>query len=165
MSRKLKTVICIFTIVAFVLTSSIFALAQEDSGVIDFYTVFSKDDVNKNRVGNSVYNWSIYMPQDAYINKDPKGSYFSMSSNSYKANINVEAILNKEGYTSLDEILLYGQDLISGYYSGSKLYSLKKGKDKQGQEYIEATSVIPTLFMYLLTKKKVLVLSISYEFI
>lgn len=146
MSRKLKIVICVFTIVTFVLTSSVFALAQEDSGIIDFYTVFSKDDVNKNRVGNSVYNWSIYMPQDAYINKDPKGSYFSMSSNSYKANINVEAILNKEGYTSLDEILLYGQDLISGEYSGSKLYSLKKGKDKQDQEYIEATSVFTDSF-------------------
>jgi len=142
MVKKLKRFLIASLIVTFLLSSvASLSFAQDDDGVIDFYTVFSKDDVNKNRVGNSVYNWSIYMPQDAYINKDPKGSYFSMSSSSYKANISVEAILNKEGFSSLDEILLYGSDIINSYGSVSKIYSLKKGKDKNGQEYIEITSV------------------------
>ncbi|ABP67886.1 hypothetical protein Csac_2308 [Caldicellulosiruptor saccharolyticus DSM 8903] len=147
MVKKLKRFLIASLLVTFLISLvAPFSFAQDDDGVIDFYTVFSKDDVNKNRVGNSIYNWSIYMPQDAYINKDPKGSYFSMSSSSYKANISVEAILNKEGFSSLDEILLYGSDIINNYGSVSKIYSLKKGKDKNGQEYIEITSVYTDSF-------------------
>lgn len=146
MNLKLKKVL-IFSLMFVFLLSSFAAYAQDDDGVIDFYTVFSKDDVSKNRVGNSVYNWSIYMPQDAYINKDPKGSYFSMTSNSYKSNISVEAILNKEGYSSLDDILAYGDDILNSYYgTNSKIYSLQKGKDKKNQEYIEMTSVYTDSF-------------------
>lgn len=146
MVKKLKRFLIISIIVTFLLSLVAPLSFAQDDGVIDFYTVFSKDDVNKNRVGNSIYNWSIYMPQDAYINKDPKGSYFSMSSSSYKANISVEAIPNKESFSSLDEILLYGSDIINSDGSVSKIYSLKKGKDKNGQEYIEITSVYTDSF-------------------
>lgn len=146
MIKNLKRFLAAFILLTFILSSTIsLSLAQED-GVIDFYTVFSKDDINKNRVGNSIYNWSIYMPQDAYINKDPKGSYFSMSSSSYKANISVEAILNRENFSSLDEILLYGSDILNSEGLVSKIYSLKKGKDKNGQEYIEVTGVYTVSF-------------------
>ncbi|MEZ0536830.1 hypothetical protein ACAG39_06195 [Caldicellulosiruptoraceae bacterium PP1] len=140
-----KRVLSLF-IIFVVLFSFAASFAQDDDGVIDFYSVFSKDDVNKNKVGNSVYNWSIYMPQDAYINKDPKGTYFSMSSNSYKANISIDSILNTFNYSSLDEIILYGKDLLSGYYGSNKLYSLIKGKDKLNQQYIETTNVYTDSF-------------------
>ncbi|WAM34627.1 hypothetical protein [Caldicellulosiruptor morganii] len=147
MTKNLKRFLTILLLFVFLVSSATsLAFAQDDDGVIDFYTVFSKDDVNKNRVGNSIYNWSIYMPQDAYINKDPKGSYFSMSSSSYKANISVESILNKEGFSSLDEILLYGSNIINSPDTAFKIYSLKKGKDKKGQEYIEITSVYTDSF-------------------
>lgn len=150
MVKKLKRFLIASLLVTFLISLvAPFSFAQDDDGVIDFYTVFSKDDVNKNRVGNSIYNWSIYMPQDAYINKDPKGSYFSMSSSSYKANISVEAILNKEGFSSLDEILLYGSDIINNYGSVSKIYSLKKVKIKMGKSTLKSQVSIQILFTFL----------------
>lgn len=135
-----KNIILIFTLLSFLLSSSL-VFAQDDDGVIDFYNVFSKEDVNKTRVGNSIYNWSIYMPNDAQIDKNPKGNYFNMVSNSYKSNISINTIPNSQGFNSLDEIIAFGQNLLTGYYGSSKLYSFKKGKDAKNQEYIEITNV------------------------
>jgi hypothetical protein len=127
------------------------SLASVDSGKIDFYKVFSNNEVNINRIGNSIHGWSIYLPNDAVINKDSKSANFDMTSSSYKMDVYVNVLKNVHNYT-LGELYANSSYLIqnNSYQSYDSTYTCSSEikKDKNNKQYISLTSISPGPSVY-----------------
>jgi hypothetical protein len=130
--------------IAFISTQSTFVALAKGYNPIDFYKVFSTDS-NINSFGNSIYNWSIYMPSDAVVSKNAKASGLSMYTNSYKTNVSVEVLKNVDNL-SLEEI--YANELGSNNDApiegdNSYICSSRIAKDPKNNKYISISMVTP----------------------
>ncbi|MGE5472647.1 MAG: hypothetical protein ACM3UU_00290 [Ignavibacteriales bacterium] len=135
----------------FSMTSSI-TFAKDDSGKIDFYKAFSKSEENIDMIGNRIYNWSIYLPSDAVIDKNPKATSFNMSTNSFKGNVNINVYKNIHNL-SLEQIYAASlskdnSDPYYDYYSYDYKCSAKIQTDKHNNRYISISSITPEYSYY-----------------
>lgn len=127
-----------------------FTYAREYPGKIDFYKVFSKSDENIDKIGNKIYNWSIYLPSDAVISKNPKATSFDMYTNSFKSNVtvnvfkNIHALTIEEIYVSMLESEGYGYSEFGNSYR----CSAEIQKDRDGNKYVVISSISPEYFEY-----------------
>ncbi|CDF57423.1 hypothetical protein [Thermobrachium celere] len=118
------------------------------TNTVNLYEVFSnKKDKYKNEVGSQIYKWSMYLPNDAQIFKSDKANYFSMYTNSYQSNINLEVNRNKYNLT-LEDILLRLENNnilfdLNDMFSKGKEYSIDIVKDEKGQKYIRIVKTNP----------------------
>ncbi|MCX7695929.1 MAG: hypothetical protein N2Z71_09525 [Caloramator sp.] len=119
------------------------------TNTVNLYEVFSnKKDKYKNEVGSQIYKWSMYLPNDAQIFKSDKANYFSMYTNSYQSNINLEVNRNKYNLT-LEDILLRLENNnvfmfdLNDMFSKGKEYSIDIVKDESGQKYIRIVKTNP----------------------
>lgn len=117
------------------------AYAEDDSGNIDLYQVFSsKEDRMKNEVGSRIYKWSMHLPDDGIIYKSEKANVFYMSTSSYQASIQLVIDKNKDDLTL--EQLLYQMQTQSkstdynSYVDGGKEFVIDIETDSAGQKYI-----------------------------
>ncbi|MGE5328203.1 MAG: hypothetical protein ACM3KR_01690 [Deltaproteobacteria bacterium] len=136
----------------FSMTINSITFAKNDSGKIDFFKAFSKSAENIDMIGNKIYNWSIYLPSDAVIDKNPKATSFNMNTNSFKANVSVNIYKNIHNLT-IEQIyaaslLKNSSDPYYDYYSYDYKCSAKIQSDKQNNRYISITSIIPEYSAY-----------------
>ncbi len=127
-----------------------FTYAREYPGKIDFYKVFSKNNENIDRIGNKIYNWSIYLPSDAVISKNPKATSFDMYTNSFKSNVTVNVFKNIHNLT-LEEIyvnMLESSGYVYPEYGNSYRCSAEIQKERDGNKYIIISSISPEYFEY-----------------
>ncbi|SHH17152.1 hypothetical protein [Tepidibacter thalassicus] len=113
--------------------------AVDDDGKIDLYEVFSsKEDKMKNEVGSRIYKWSMHLPDDAIIYKSEQANNFRMSTNSYKASVELEINKNKDNLT-LEEMLYKIQNASRDDFFwkfGEKEFVVDIERDDWGQRYI-----------------------------
>lgn len=151
-----RTIIFIL-ILSLVLTFSMgsFSYAGSNSGKIDFYKVFSKNDENIDKIGNRIYNWSIYLPSDAVINKDPKATSFDMYTNSFKTNVTINVVRNARNLT-LEEIFARMMES-TGYglsqYDNSYMCSAGIHQSMDKNKYIMVSSIEPESYLYKTTNE------------
>lgn len=126
--------------------------SSEEDENIDFSKAFSKGDENIDKIGSRIYNWSIYLPGDAVINKNPKATNFNMYSNSFKTNVSIQVLKNVNNL-SLEEIYAC---LLSGFsnyqlkqnnyydeYNDNYKYLSKIEKDNDNNHFIRIISITP----------------------
>ena len=115
------------------------AYAADDNGKIDLYQVFSsKADAMKTEVGSRIYKWSMHLPDDGIIYKSEQSNSFSMSTDSYQSNIQLEIDKNKNNLT-LEEYLYKLQNKPKSsffWYDNDKEYSMNIQNDDTGKKYI-----------------------------
>jgi len=136
----------------FIMNIPLTSLAKDDSGKIDFYKVFSRSEENIDMIGNNIYNWSIYLPSDAIIDKNPKATMFNMSTSSFKGNVIINVYKNIHNLT-LEQI--YAASLSKtpsnpsyDYYSYDYKCSAKIQTDTHNNRYILITSITPEYSNY-----------------
>lgn len=145
---KLKRLLTLTFAVHMIFTASlgITSFAKDDSGRIDFYKAFSKSEENIDMIGNRIYNWSIYLPSDAVIDKNPKATTFNMNSSSFKTNVSINVYKNIHNL-SLEQIYAASVSKNSydyyDYYSYDYKCSANIQTNKQGNRYILLTSIAP----------------------
>ena len=142
----LTLVLCI----SFSLNMNTYSYAREYLGKIDFFKIFSNNDENIDRIGNRIYNWSIYMPGDAVVNKNPKATSFDMYTNSYKTNVSITVVKNANNLT-LEEIFvqsLLNSNYTSSIYDNSYKCSAKILQNKDKNRYVLMSSISPESYMY-----------------
>ena len=151
MKRYLSIILSVLFII--VLSLGTISFAEVDSGKIDFFKAFSNNDVNVNRIGNSIHNWSIYLPNDAVVNKDSKSTMFDMTSSSYKINVSVNVLKNVHNF-SLEELFVNSTtsnpsyNSYSSYYDSTYTCSSSIKHDKDNNRYISISSITPISPMY-----------------
>ena len=151
MRRKVIS-ITLAILLSFTINIGNFSYARDYVGKIDFFKVFSKNDENTNRIGNKIYNWSIYMPSDAVVNKNPKATNFNMYTSSFKTNISVNVLKNIHSL-SLEEafaIMLQSSAPSYGYseFDNSYRCSAKIEENKDKNKYIVISSIYPESYLY-----------------
>lgn len=144
MNRKKIFSILISAFILFGSAAPAAVYAQDDSGKIDLYEVFSnKEDQMKTEVGSRIYKWSMHLPDDAIIYKSDRANYFDMSTNSYNSSVELEVNKNKDELTLED--MLYKMQNSSERRRfrrwGDKEFVVDISKDNYGQKYI---SIIKT---------------------
>lgn len=146
--------LCALALIIAVFSMSITAacFAKDDSGRIDFYKVFSKSEENIDMIGNRIYNWSMYLPSDAVIDKNPKATTFNMNTNSFKGSVNINVYKNIHNLT-LEQIYAASlsessSDPYYDYYSYDYRCSAKIQTDKHNNRYISIASITPEYSYY-----------------
>ena len=136
----------------FTMNLSLISFAKDDPGRIDFYKAFAKSDKNIDMIGNRIYNWSIYLPSDAVIDKTPKATTFNMNTSSYKGNVIINVYKNIHNL-SLEQIYAASlsknaSDPYYDYYSYDYKCSARIQTDNRNNRYISITSVTPEYSYY-----------------
>lgn len=136
MKRFLTAVICICLLTGLFPAA---AFAADDSGNIDLYEVFSnKEDRMKTEVGSRIYKWSMHLPDDAVIYRSEQANYFSMSTTSYQASIDLQVNKNKDELTLEDMLYKMQNSSRRDNYLiwGDKEFFVDIAVDSWGERYI-----------------------------
>ncbi len=135
MKRVVALLVCTFLVIC-TLTPGTYA----ESGNINLYEAFSnKDDISKTEVGSRIYKWSMYLPDDAVVYKSDRVNYFSMSTTSYQAGVELEVTKNSKNLALEDILYSIENEAYSDFYwvSGDKEFQIDITKDKNGQRYLQ----------------------------
>ncbi|MCX7884484.1 MAG: hypothetical protein N2448_05580 [Caloramator sp.] len=155
--KRIKRILSII-IVAVVMAAIIpvYSFAQDDDGKIDLYKAFSnQNDIMKNQVGSRVYKWSMYLPDDGMVYKSDRANFFNMSTNSYRANIQLMVSKNEDELT-LEDILYKMQNNSrqqNNYWIwGDKEYNMEIATDSNKQRYIKVVKTEKAFDHFLIDK-------------
>ncbi len=133
----MKKILALF-ICTLLLIGTITPVTYAESGNIDLYEAFSnKDDFAITEVGSRIYKWSMYLPDDAVVYKSDRLNYFSMSTTSYQAGVDLEVTKNTDKLTLEDILYSIENDSYSGFYSSGKEFQRDIIKDKNGQRCLQ----------------------------
>ncbi len=133
----MKKILALF-ICTLLLIGAITPVTYAESGNIDLYEAFSnKDDFAITEVGSRIYKWSMYLPDDAVVYKSDRLNYFSMSTTSYQAGVDLEVTKNTDKLTLEDILYSIENDSYSGFYSSGKEFQRDIIKDKNGQRCLQ----------------------------
>ncbi|SKA91234.1 hypothetical protein SAMN05443428_11125 [Caloramator quimbayensis] len=136
--KKLFSIIIAAIVIAAIIP--VYSFAQDDDGKIDLYRAFSnQNDIMKNQVGSRVYKWSMYLPDDGMVYKSDRANFFNMSTNSYRANIQLMVSKNEDELT-LEDILYKMQNSSrqQNYWIwGDKEYNMEIATDSYNQRFIK----------------------------